>query len=177
VAEVVGAEIEHITQKDGHPVLPIAGKGRRKRELPLPPLVYSRITAYLATRGDVDLLPAVAAGGRTQNRPLFATRYGRRLDPGQVRRDLKRLARKAGGDLAEVVDCLTPHALRHSWVSDLLAEGVPLRDVQYGAGHQNPTTTERYDHAKMDPDQHPAYARAAQVARGYRLKRQGGEPA
>jgi site-specific recombinase XerD len=162
VDEALSADIEDLTQQSGQPVLPISGKGRRKRTIPLAPAVYDRIGAYLATRADVDLLPAVTAGARPR-RPLFATSTGRRLDRGRVYLTLRRLARQAGGDLATVAGRVTPHVLRHSYATDLLAAGVPLRDVQYAMGHADPSTTERYDHGDLALDRHPTYARAAQL--------------
>ncbi len=163
VDEALSADIEDLTQQSGQPVLPISGKGRRKRTIPLAPAVYDRVGAYLATRTDVDLLPAVTAGARPR-RPLFATSTGRRLDRGRVYLTLQRLARKAGGDLAAVAHRVTPHVLRHSYATDLLKAGVPLRDVQYAMGHADPSTTERYDHGDLDPNRHPTYARAAQLS-------------
>ncbi len=161
IGEVLAADVEDITQQRGQPVLPIVGKGRRKRPLPLPPVIYDRITAYIATRGDSTLLPAVAAGGRPR-RPLFATKTGRRMSRVQARRILKRIGQRADA-VAPVLDRLSPHALRHSYATDLLAAGVPLRDVQYAMGHADASTTERYDHGDLDLDRHPTYRRAGQI--------------
>jgi O-succinylbenzoic acid--CoA ligase len=48
---------------DGHPVLPITGKGRRRRVLALPPPVFSRLDAYLRSReGEVERLPEAETG-------------------------------------------------------------------------------------------------------------------
>lgn len=163
VGELLAANVEDITQQSGQPVLPVTGKGRRERLLPLPAPIYDRVSRYLASRDDSNLLPAVAAGARP-SRPLFVTRTGRRLDRMQVRRDLKRLARTAGGDLTPILDRLTPHAARHSYATDLLNDGVPLRDVQYAMGHADASTTERYDHGELNLDRHPTYRRAAQVS-------------
>lgn len=161
IAEVLSADVEDITQQSGQPVLPIVGKGRRTRPLPLPPAVYDRITAYLATRDDTTTLPALAAGARPR-RPLFATRTGRRMSAVQARRDLRRIGRRADA-VAPVVDRLSPHGLRHSYATDLLADGVPLRDVQYAMGHADPSTTQRYDHSDLALDRHPTYRRAGQI--------------
>jgi integrase/recombinase XerD len=40
---------------------------------------------------------------------------------------------------------LSPHSFRVAVVTDLLAQGVPLADVQYLAGHADPRTTRLYD--------------------------------
>lgn len=165
VGEILAANVDDLTYMSGQRVLPIMGKGRRKRPLPLPPSVSDRIDAYLATRRDQpDRLPALQAGSRPA-RPLFVTATGGRLDRKQVRRDLKRLAKDAGGDLAAVADRLSPHVTRHSYATDLLNAGAPLRDVQYAMGHASPVTTERYDHGDLHQDRHPTYRRAGQVGR------------
>lgn len=168
VAEVLAADVEDLTQQSGRPVLPIVGKGRQTRIVPLSSKVFDRIGVYLAGRADVDLLPAVSAGTRPR-RPLFATATGRRLDRERVYLTLRRLARQAGGDLADLAHRVTPHVLRHSFATDLLAAGVPLRDVQYAMGHADPSTTERYDHGDLSLDRHPAHVRAAQLGGGTRM--------
>lgn len=162
IGELLAADVESITQQSGHPVLPIEGKGRRKRTLPLPPGTYDRVTSYVESRDDSERLPAIAAGVRPR-RPLFATKTGRRMSRVQARRILKRVAHAAGAELVPVIDRISPHVLRHSYATDLLDAGASLRDVQYAMGHADPSTTERYDHGELSPDRHPTYLRAAQI--------------
>lgn len=54
--------------------------------------------------------------------------------------------------VAEVLPCrageITPHSLRHTFVTLCLAAGVPLHEVQDAAGHANPATTMRYARAR-----------------------------
>jgi hypothetical protein len=52
----------------------------------------------------------------------------------------KRLARRAG-----ITERISPHSLRHSFITAALDAGVPLRDVQEAASHADPRTTMRYD--------------------------------
>lgn len=165
IAEVLGADIEDMTTISGQPHLSVMGKGRRQRPLPLIG-AYDAIERYLSTRTDTDRLPALAAGARPR-RPLLATRTGNRLDQAYVWRTLRRLGAKAGLP-AELVDRLSAHALRHAYATDLINEGKPIRDVQYAMGHSTPVTTERYDHGKLDPANHPTYSRAAMLARARR---------
>lgn len=165
IAEILGADIEDIVTISGQPHLKVMGKGRRQRDLPLIG-AYDALEQYLTTRTDTDRLPALAAGARPR-RPLLATRTGKRLDQAYVWRTLRRLGAKAG--LHEsLADRLSAHALRHSYATDLLREGRPIRDVQYAMGHSTPVTTERYDHGKLDPANHPTYSRAAMLARARR---------
>ena len=166
VGELIALDVDHLTEQSGQPVLAITGKGRRKRTAPLPPPAYDRTQVYLRARAIADdLLPATRAHAGAP-RPLITTATMGRVTRGQVRRDLKRLALRAGPDVAALVDRLSPHVLRHSYATDLLNDGVPLRDVQYAMGHQKPETTERYDHGELGLARHPAYRRAAQVCSG-----------
>ena len=57
-----------------------------------------------------------------------------------MRRMLKRRLSDAG-----LPDLLSPPSFRAAVVTDLLKQDVPLKDVQYLAGHSNPKTTQIYD--------------------------------
>ena len=74
-------------------------------------------------------------------------------------RIVTRLAKTAG-----VTKHISPHSLRHSFITAALDAGVPLRDVQIAARHADPRTTMRYDRARNQLDRHPNYI-AADVAR------------
>jgi len=161
VSELVDADVEDIGTERGHVVLSVPGKGGVRGILPLPPSTWHRVRRYLDTRmTDDERLPAVAAGSRPR-RPLLARATGNRMTRQEVSRLLARIARKAGLDLE-----LTPHGLRHAYATDLLDDGVPLYDVQRAMRHASAETTVRYDHGHLDPDRHPAYRRAAQLAGG-----------
>ena len=69
--------------------------------------------------------------------PIFVNRDGdRRLDRHAATRIVKRLARRAGIDKP-----ISPHSLRHSFITAALDAGVALRDVQEAASHADPRTT------------------------------------
>jgi hypothetical protein len=72
---------------------------------------------------------------------------------------VKRLARRAG-----IAKRISPHSLRHSFITAALDAGVPLRDVQEAASHADPRTTMRYDRARQSLDRHATYIVAAFVA-------------
>jgi len=61
---------------------------------------------------------------------------------------------------------ITPHMLRHTFVTTMLDAGVSLRDVQIAARHADPRTTMRYDRARNNLDRHPNYILAAYMASG-----------
>ena len=75
--------------------------------------------------------------------------------PGIVRR----LAKRAGIDKR-----ISPHSLRHSFITAALDAGVPLRDVQEAASHSDPRTTMRYDRGRGSLDRHATYIVSTFVA-------------
>ena len=74
---------------------------------------------------------------------------GERLDRHGAARIVGRVARLAG-----ITKRVTPHTLRHAFITAALDAGVPLRDVQEAASHADPRTTMRYDRARVSLDRH-----------------------
>ena len=74
-------------------------------------------------------------------------------------RIVTRLAKAAG-----VTKHISPHSLRHSFITAALDAGVPLRDVQIAARHADPRTTTRYDRARNNLDRHASYIVTAFIA-------------
>ena len=72
-------------------------------------------------------------------------------------RIVRRVARRAGLDKK-----ISPHTLRHAFITAALDAGVPLRDVHEAASH--PRTTMRYDRARVSLDRHATYIVAAYLA-------------
>jgi integrase/recombinase XerD len=128
----------------------IRGKGGKERIVPLstPAKEAASALARVATNGSVWLFP-----GRDRRHAM--TRQG-------FARLLKQVALEAGLDPARV----SPHVLRHSFASHLLARGADLRSLQMLLGHSDITTTEIYTHvlterlARLVEEHHPlAHAR------------------
>jgi integrase/recombinase XerC len=111
----------------------ITGKGRKQRVVPVLPLVREAVADYLR------LCPYPAA-----DLPLFVGARGGRLNPGVVQRQMRRLRVLLG-----LPDTATPHALRHSFATHLLAGGGDLRSIQELLGHSSLSTTQRY--TAIDP--------------------------
>jgi len=107
----------------------ITGKGRKQRLVPLLPAVVDAVGVYLAQ------CPFV--GGAAD--PLFVGARGGPLNPGVVQRQMRRLRPVLG-----LPDSATPHALRHSFATHLLAGGGDLRTIQELLGHASLSTTQRY---------------------------------
>lgn len=91
--------------------------------------------------------------------PILLGNDGQRLDRYAAYRIVRRLARRAG-----VAHRVSPHSLRHAFITAALDAGVPLRDVQEAASHADPRTTARYDRHRVSLDRHAAYTVAAFVA-------------
>ena len=81
------------------------------------------------------------------------------MDGDAADRTVTRLARRAG-----ITKRISPHSLRHSFITTALDAGVPLRDVQEAASHADPRTTMRYDRARQSLDRHATHIVAAFVA-------------
>ncbi len=109
--------------------LTITGKGRKQRGIVVLPLVRDAIALYL------KLTPWPPA----RDAPLFRGLRGGPLDPGVLRATLRK-ARVALG----LPDSATPHALRHSFASHLLARGADLRTIQELLGHASLGSTQIY---------------------------------
>jgi len=134
-------------------VMVITGKGRKQRVVPILPVVRDAIAAYLRQ------IPYPAA----PDDPLFLGARGGPLNPGVVQRQMRRLRLLLG--LAETA---TPHALRHSFATHLLAGGGDLRTIQELLGHASLSTTQRYtevDAARLTSVYRDAHPRAKVQAR------------
>jgi integrase len=79
---------------------------------------------------------------------VFDDGLGRLQDPGRVGRLLDRLAAAAG-----IKGGVSPHALRHSHATDLVAAGVPLPVIQERLGHASPAMVLRYAHGRAGGQQ------------------------
>ncbi len=126
--------------------LRVVGKGNKERVVPVLPIVAEAVEAYR------KLCPFAPA----PETPLFVGVRGRALNPGVVQRRMRTLRATLG-----LPDSATPHALRHSFATHLLAGGADLRSIQELLGHASLSTTQRYtdvdtDHLRRIYDQaHP----------------------
>ena len=102
---------------------------------------YERVIPVQALR-DLDRV----IDGRTST-PLIRNTRGDRMDRAAADRLLHRLTRAAG-----ISRAITPHGLRRSVATNMLAQGLPLRDVQLQLRHADPRMTMRYDQGKNSLD-------------------------
>ncbi len=110
------------------------GKGRKERLIPVGRAAIKAVQTYL------ELLRPRLLGERNEA-ALFLSRTGRPLDRTNVWRLVRKYATVAG-----IKQRLSPHTLRHSFATQLLAGGADLRIVQELLGHANVTTTQIYTH-------------------------------
>ncbi|MDL2399520.1 tyrosine recombinase XerC [Rhizobium mayense] len=115
--------------RPGATALRITGKGNKTRLVPLLPIVLEAVEKYRA------LCPYHLDPGT----PLFRGARGGKLQPGIIQRGMQKL-RSAFG----LPDTATPHALRHSFATHLLAGGGDLRTIQELLGHASLSTTQVY---------------------------------
>lgn len=109
--------------------LTIMGKGNKERLVPVLPIVAEAIDTYR------DLCPHIL----TPDQPLFRGIRGGNLHPRQAQEIISTLRYALG-----LPDSTTPHALRHSFATHLLADGGDLRTIQDLLGHAQLSTTQRY---------------------------------
>ena len=144
VSEALGADIGDMGLERGHHTLRIIRKGGKTELIPMAPRTAR--TVYLAV-------------GDREDGPIFLNSDGGRMDRHHAARVVRRLAKRAGIDKN-----ISPHSLRHSFITAALDAGVPLRDVQEAASHADPRTTMRYDRARRSLDRHATYIVATFVA-------------
>ena len=113
----------------GDAAIVITGKGDKQRVVPLLAVVRAAIADYLAA------CPYEVG----DDGPLFVGARGGRLNASVVQARLRMLR----GFLGLPANA-TPHALRHSFATHLLAEGGDLRTIQELLGHASLSTTQRY---------------------------------
>ncbi len=129
VSEVVGLNLDDVDLQALE--LRVFGKGRKERVVPVPQGAERLLHNYLTERMQAA----------ESEKAVFLNKYHTRLSVRSVQRMLKDRALETGTDVS-----VTPHRLRHSFATHLLAGGVDLRAIQELLGHASLATTERYTH-------------------------------
>jgi integrase/recombinase XerC len=147
IAEALALDVRDAPARDGEAMLRVVGKGGKERIVPVLPAVREAVAAWLALRPD-----------RQPANPLFIGARGGRLDAAVAQRTLRHFRRLYG-----LPEHATPHALRHSFATHLLAGGADLRSIQDLLGHASLSTTQRYttvDEARLVEVWRKAHPRA-----------------
>ena len=109
--------------------LMLTGKGNKTRLVPILPVIQDSVAEY------VRLCPY----DLVMDEPLFRGLRGKPLQAGILQKEIRHLRAHLG-----LPETATPHALRHSFATHLLAGGGDLRTIQQLLGHESLSTTQRY---------------------------------
>jgi integrase/recombinase XerD len=137
-SEAVGLDLADVDLEEG--LLCARGKGSKERIVPIGRQAVSALHAY-CQRGR----PALLAAHSAANAPLFLNSRGSVLTRQGLYKIVQGHARSAG-----LSERMSPHTLRHSFATHLLAGGCDLRSLQEMLGHADLTTTQVYTHLSAD---------------------------
>lgn len=130
IGEALGLDRDQVAEPgDAMDTIVVTGKGDKQRLVPVLPVVAEALGDY------IDACPHdLALDG-----PLFVGKRGKRLSARMIQRQMGRVRALLG-----LPETATPHALRHSFATHLLAGGGDLRTIQELLGHASLSTTQRY---------------------------------
>lgn len=132
VSELADLTLEDLHFEEGY--LRCTGKGSKTRIVPFGGQAGGRLTRYLK-----ESRPSLAR--EEGAREVFLTYRGKRFSRKGIWKLIKTYAQRAG-----ISKPVSPHTLRHSFASHLLANGAPLRVIQEMLGHADIATTQVYTH-------------------------------
>ena len=129
ISEALALKPEDIAAAESSGALSVIGKGNKTRMVPVLPQILRLVADYIALC-PYDL---------PSDGPLFVGARGGPLSPRILQLTMERLRGALG-----LPDTATPHALRHSFATHLLARGGDLRSIQELLGHASLSTTQVY---------------------------------
>lgn len=141
ISELVSMKRDNLNLKRGE--FAVRGKGDKMRLVFLSPGAIDHLKKYLDAREDNSKALFVRHDAKEsvekQMESMSEKLSG--LTPRTVQRIVKKYAKLAG-----IMKKITPHTLRHSFATDLLANGADIRSVQELLGHASISTTQIYTH-------------------------------
>lgn len=132
ISEASGLLLDRVDFKSGQ--VKVFGKGGKERIVPLHEMALYSMQRYL-NFGRPQLL------GEKTSEFFFVSNRGNQMGPDSMRKMFKQALREAGLD-----ESLSPHDMRHTFATDVLAGGADLRSVQEMLGHSSLSTTQIYTH-------------------------------
>jgi integrase/recombinase XerC len=140
IGELAGLHLADLDRGEG--LVRVQGKGRKERIVPVGRKALEALRAYLNVR---DTLHPRGVAAPRDPAALFLNHHGGRITTRGVSRVvLMRLLQSGLGKK------ISPHGLRHSFATHLLAAGADLRAIQELLGHALLRTTQRYTHVGLD---------------------------
>lgn len=130
VSELISLRMSDLFFGEGH--IRVIGKGDKQRLVPIGSTARERIMMYLDDRREKE---------KRDTDTLFLNNRGGKLTRIMVFLILRQAVENAGIDKT-----VSPHTLRHSFASHLIAGGASIRQVQEMLGHESIVTTEIYTH-------------------------------
>lgn len=124
VSEVVGLQCGQVDWKQGQ--IRVIGKGDNERVIPLESWVMESLEVWKKIK--------------PKAKNFFCTLDGGQLNRRYINAMLERYSKRAG------IDHINPHALRHTYATELLGDGFNIREVQQVLGHADLSTTMIYTH-------------------------------
>ncbi|MGE4428210.1 MAG: site-specific tyrosine recombinase [Solirubrobacteraceae bacterium] len=135
-SEATGLDVGTVDLQEG--LLRAHGKGRKERIVPVGGRAVAAVRRYLH-----EARPSLV--GATPEPALFVNSRGGRLSRQGLYKIVQRHARSAG-----LEGRMSPHTLRHSFATHLLAGGCDLRTLQEMLGHADIATTQIYTHLSAE---------------------------
>jgi integrase/recombinase XerD len=135
VSELIELDLGDVNLEEGF--VSALGKGNKRRLVPIGSHARAAVVEYLA-----EVRPKWA---RPASRACFVTARGKTMTRQGFWGLVKKYARAAG-----ITKPISPHKLRHSFATHLLAGGADLRSVQTMLGHADISTTQIYTHVSGD---------------------------
>ena len=150
VSELTSLDLDDLAFDDG--LLRVTGKGDRQRLVPVGRAAQEALGRWCASEGRDRLIVGITR--REDQAALFVNLRGRRISRQGIHLAVANRARRAG-----ITTAVSPHVLRHSCATHMLAHGADVRVVQELLGHASVATTQLYTKVNRD-HLHAAYRSA-----------------
>lgn len=150
VSEVAGLKVSDVDLQQGQ--VKLFGKGSKERIVPLHAKAVASLLRYLR-----EARPELLGSKALDDDRLFVSNAGRPMSADAIRKMYKQALAVAGLDKS-----FSPHAMRHTFATDMLSGGADLRSVQEMLGHASLSTTQIYTHvsaARLQEVHHQAHPR------------------
>jgi integrase/recombinase XerD len=149
-SEAIGLELNDLDLEEG--MLCARGKGSKERIVPIGRQAVAAVVAYCGD-GRPSLIAARSGGVTRAQTRLFLNSRGSGLTRQGLYKIVQGHARSAG-----LAERMSPHTLRHTFATHLLAGGCDLRSLQEMLGHADLATTQVYTHLSADRLKHAYFS-------------------